>query len=212
MSLLMAVLAAAAPVSTPAPSIAPVMVQSDIPGLVTSEDYPLDAAQAGRSVAATVEIRVDPNGRPIGCSVVQALGDAPLAEQVCTLAMRRRYGAARLMSGAAAHARVVTLVRMWVPGSADAERVAATRLAPDYEVRLGALPGNSGKATDVRMVLETNRAGKVTQCGAMNDAQADLAAAICKVRTIFHTEPFKDGRGSNVAYVTEATVRVYAGE
>lgn len=203
-------LAAAAAGATPEAAPPEGMVRSDLPGLVTASEYPADALAEGRQVAAAIEMRVDPNGLPVGCRVVSAQGDAALAERVCSIALAKRYAAAHLLIGSAAYARVTTMVRLFIPGAAGADAIAAARMPPDYEVRMAAAPG-SAAVTDVRMVLETNRKGQVTQCGARDDAQADLAEAICKVRTIFRAEPLADQRGEAVPYVTEATVRVHAG-
>lgn len=185
------------------------MASADLPGLVTAEEYPADALEAGRSVAATIEIRVDPVGHPIGCRPVATIGDAQLADAICSIALQKRYFSARLLDGTPAHALVTTMVRLYVPGSKDADAVAAARMAPDYEVKVAPTPGTP-PATDVRMVLEVNRKGKVTQCGARDDSQADLAEAICRARTIFRTSPLRDERNQPISYITEATVRVRA--
>jgi hypothetical protein len=199
MSMLLPILAAATMASGAA--------SSDLPGLVRADEYPEQALAEGRQVAAAIEIRVDPNGLPIGCRVVSAQGDATLADAVCGIALRKRYAAARLLSGMPAHARVTTMVRLYLPGTPGADAIAAATLRPDYEVHTAGLPAT----TDVRMVLQTNRKGQVTQCGAKDDAQADLAEAICKARTLFRVEPMLDQRGDAVPYVTETTVRIHAG-
>lgn len=204
MPLLLPALAAAAALATPG------MAQSDLPGLVTAEEYPAEALAEGKSAAATIAIRVDPKGHPIGCRVAAVVGDAALADAICQIAMRKRYFAARLLDGAPAHAQVTTTVRLWVPGSPDAEKVAAVQPGPDYDVRV-APAADTPPLTDVRMVLQVSRKGAVTQCGAKDESQADLARAICKARTIFRTGPLQDERGQPVPYVTEATVRIHAG-
>lgn len=185
------------------------VAEPDLPGLVTAQEYPAEAVAAGRSVAATIEIRVAPNGHPIGCRVVATVGDAALADGVCAIALQKRYSAARLLDGSAAHARVTTMVRLYVPGSADAAAVAAARMPPDYQVKVAPTPGVA-PLTDVRMVLEVDRKGMVAQCGAKDETQAELAQAICKARAIFHAEPLQDERGRAVPYITEATVRIHA--
>lgn len=196
-------LAAAAAVSAPAGVADP-----DIPGMVTALEYSPEARAAGRSTAATIEIRVDPTGRPQDCKVVSALGDAHLARDVCKIASSKRYNPARLRDGTAAFAVVTTLVRLYVPGPATQD-IAAARLQPVAEVKVAQLRGNAA-SEDVTLVTTVDPSGKVIECGPKLEEQRSLAEAICTHTDLFHPAIVKDENGKPMPYIAESLVRAWA--
>jgi TonB family protein len=180
----------------------------DIRGMVTGSEYPADALAEGKSVAATIEIRVNTAGRPEHCRVVQALGDARLAKEICRIAARKRYNPARLRDGTPAYAVVRTMVRLYVPGSLG-EAIAAARLDPAADVKVAAL--RRGRASeDVVLVTAVGTDGRVTECGPKDEDQRALAEAICTRPDLFHPAVVTDGKGAVMPYIAETLVRAWA--
>lgn len=196
-------LAAAATVAAPAGVADP-----DIPGMVTTQEYSPEARAAGKSTAATIEIRVDTSGRPRDCKVVSALGDARLAHDVCRIASGKRYNPARLKDGTPAYAVVTTMVRLYVPGPATQE-IAAARLQPAAEVKVASLRGNAA-SEDVTLVTTVDATGKVVECGPKLEEQRNLAEAICTHTDLFHPRVVKDEAGAPMPYIAETLVRAWA--
>ncbi|WP_225206971.1 energy transducer TonB [Novosphingobium huizhouense] len=199
-----ALLAAAAAIQSP-----PGVADADIPGMVTLAEYPVEARAAGRSAAATIELRVDTDGRPQACRVVAVLGDSALARDICAIAAAKRYNPARLRDGTPAFAVVTTMVRLYVPGPATAE-IAAARMAPAADVRLAGVPGNAA-SEDVTLVTAVDARGVVIQCGPKREEQRNLAEAICTQAKALRPAVVRDAAGTPMPYISETLVRARAG-
>ncbi|MCH7627357.1 MULTISPECIES: TonB family protein [Novosphingobium] len=206
----LALAATAAAAALPTVSAPAGIADADIPGMVTAQEYPPEARAAGKSTAATIEIRVDTTGRPQDCRVVAALGDARLARDVCRIAAKKRYNPARLRDGTPAFAVVTTMVRLYLPGPATQE-IAAARLQPAAEVKVATLRGNAASA-DVMLVTAVDVAGRIVECGPKLEDQRDLAEAICTRTDLFHPPVVTDAKGVAMPYIAETLVRAWAGQ
>ncbi|MCW1382378.1 energy transducer TonB [Novosphingobium sp. KCTC 2891] len=203
---LLFVLAAAAAATQPVPTG---IADPDIKGMVTQSEYPADALARGKSAAAAIEIRVDTEGRPQGCSVVRAIGDASLAKDICKITLKKRYNPARLRDGTPAFAVVTTMVRLYVPGTPDAQAVAAARLEPANVVKVASLRGGAS-SEDVGLVIAVDPSARVVQCGPKAEEQRTIAEAICEKPDLFHPSVVTDAKGAAMPYIAETTVRVFA--
>jgi TonB family protein len=68
--------------------------------LMTADDYPTAALQAGDYGVVSIHLQVTADGRVGGCAVTETSGSAPLDQATCSLALRRaRFDPARDAAG-----------------------------------------------------------------------------------------------------------------
>jgi TonB family protein len=143
-------------------------------------DYPMKAFEKQWKGAATFELMVDPEGRPIDCTIIQSTGYTTLDKETCFIAMHRaRFSPARGPDGALAYGSYRSMVK-WRRPDQDSLQVEP---GPDLEVTVSALPEGTKKPAAVKVAYFVNAQGQASSCTVLPESKAQpssLAEAACK--------------------------------
>ena len=140
--------------------------------LMTADDYPTAALQAGDYGVVSIHLQVTAEGRVGGCAVTETSGSAPLDQATCSLALRRaRFEPARDAAGRA------------IPGD---YRTAMTFGINEHQpltvipMRLGVKALPTGYARPARVQVFFGAGGKAIDCVTRESSgNADADRAIC---------------------------------
>ena len=186
----------------------------DLGTLLRVQDYPEWAVNKSSSAAALVRLLVDPTGKIVRCETVATEGNANLAAQICVVARHHKVHPAITADGSPAWSQAMTMARFYIPGAAEADRIAKLGQSPDAELTVNRLPGGAGMI-DVKVVLAVDEQGVPTLC--TTDPRSDvggnpaaLAAAVCANRATLGLKTVTAPDGHPLRYVTPLTVRLIA--
>ena len=144
-------------------------------------DYPTRYLQAERSAAAIIEIIIDPDGRIAQCREIEAFGDVKFAHEFCTLQKSSRWRAAVDESGKPTYGLVRTLFRMFIPNSPQGDEIARLAQLPELELTVNRLPAAADDHLDIKISLQVDASGTVTNCEPRPDQAVprNFAAEAC---------------------------------
>jgi protein TonB len=107
-------------VAPPPPPAPPRKVQSatsakgDLRSLFSADDYPASAQSAGAEGTTRASLTIGPDGRVVGCSVVQSSGNTALDSATCNILRRRaKFVPARDSNGNATSDTITTPAIVW---------------------------------------------------------------------------------------------------
>jgi hypothetical protein len=196
-------LAAAAAVGLAAPHFS----KGDSEHLVAR--YPTDALRERKSAAAFIDAIVDPTGRVISCKVLSAYGDQKLAANICRLIDGSKIEPA-IAQGQPSYGVFRQLIRLFTPGNAAGDKVAALREQPEVEVQVNLLPQNKSNLRVTADVL-VDPTGKPEACDVAN-APAGYGDVACAQVAGVAFEPLQDKDGKPVQYVRSVIVDFVTGK
>ncbi|MBB4613688.1 hypothetical protein [Novosphingobium taihuense] len=136
-----------------------------------------------QSVAARIEVIVRPDGLIEKCTVLETVGPASVARQLCNAQKPRTWKAAVGSDGNLTFGVVREWVKLVVPGSTNQSRISGIEDPVDAIIAMP--PGLDGAASrEVTVFVEMDEQGTPVACRAAQDAgMADLAcAAALKIR------------------------------
>ena len=174
--------------------------------LISFGDYPDDALEKNQSAAALLEVIVGPDGKVIGCSVVNVAGSRKLAEHMCKIVGRKKIPPATLGDGTPAYSRLRMVFRMVVPGEDGRSYAAGARQSAEQVLIAANLPAHlTNKVADV--VLAIGAGGNVLDCAptAVTENRA-VAAAACKAKSNLLVQPLVLPNGNKPVFVANMRV------
>lgn len=181
----------------------------DVGSLLKLSDYPSDALEHEQSVAALLEIVIDPSGKVASCTVVSVVGNYKLAGQLCEIVRRKKTSPATLSDGTRTYARVRSGFRMFVPGAEGADKAAAAQQSADQVLTASYLPaGKEGRAADLALAVDAQ--GQIIDCAPTpHTKNPDIAALGCKARASLHVEPLILPDGSRPVFVSSSRIEFH---
>jgi len=177
------------------------------PPVLSPSDYPTFAVRDKRSVAVTLDILTNPKGKVIKCVPITIAGDKLLAKSLCDTVKIKRVKPAIGANGEAAYGLRREFIKLWLPGTGQADAVERVTQKPDAEFDAAASSGVERDAIDVKLVVEVDQTGKVAGCEF--DPAADMAkyaAAACEQLKQADLGTRTDGK-TPISYVREVRVR-----
>ena len=107
-------------IAPPAPPPPPRKVQSatsargDLRSLFSADDYPASAQSAGAEGTTRASLTIGPDGRVVGCSIIQSSGNGALDSATCNILRRRaKFVPARDSNGNATTDTITTPPIVW---------------------------------------------------------------------------------------------------
>lgn len=174
------------------------------------QDFPSAYLRKNASAAAILELVIDEKGKVESCRVVDTIGDTEFANSFCGVIRRSRWTPAVDVEGQASVGVLRTLVRMYVPETAQGATVEAVKEAPDIELQLAATPKGASLPLDIKVALLTDGAGKFTACEPKPDSTAPsqmLAIACEQALKANRPPPVRANGGELSHFVTELKIR-----
>lgn len=144
------------------------------------DDYPIKAFEEQWKGAAIFELVVDPQGKPVDCTITHSTGYQTLDSETCFIAMHRaRFSPARGPDGAVAYGSYRSMVK-WRRPDQDSLQVAP---GPDLEVTVASLPEGTKKPAAVKVAYFVDAQGQASSCTVLAESKAQPASltdAACK--------------------------------
>lgn len=171
--------------------------------------YPTSDVANERSAAAVIKLTIAPNGKVVGCELVDQVGDAGLAGRICRISSRVKWKPARERAGQAAFGVMTTLVRFAIPGTPQGDLVRKTQLEPDV-IAKSALANvfATGGGVDVKVSLQIDPNAVLVACEPVVPTEASLANEACGIAARLKFDGLIDPAGEPVTYVTERKIRL----
>jgi hypothetical protein len=176
--------------------------------LIAYQDYPIWALRKDISVAALVELLIEPSGKVKQCRVESVVGDPKLAEDVCKLLTGRKVEPPQLADGTRIHGRTKTIVRFFVPETPVGDQVAKVKETPELTIFAKNLPASVlGRST--RLEFAIDQTGHVTDCGpGYRNLEPEIAEIACKNSSGLKIEPLIIPNSGAVPFVTSIRVEL----
>ncbi len=132
--------------------------QANLPGLFSTDDYPLKALRNEETGTVTFSVAIDRDGRVTNCTVTESSGSASLDLTTCSIIQRRaRFRPARDAQGRAVEDHSTGRIKWALPLNPP---------MPFVDLRMA-------------MIFTTNAAGEVTKCRIESNAEQPPPAALC---------------------------------
>ena len=128
-----------------------------------NERYPQWALHTNRSAGALVELVVDPDGRVQSCTLLDTIGSARLAQEMCEETEKMRLLGAQDTEGRPAYGVVHTLLKFTVDGD-ELKMVDSAGEPADLELTAEALPQGYERGFVVEVDLLVDAEGSVRHC------------------------------------------------
>ena len=170
--------------------------------------FPQWAVREDKSAAAIVSVWVDPSGRIYDCKALQRIGDKRLADEICSLVLRRRIPGAVDHEGAAVTGNIVTLIKLTLPGTPVGDQIARMTQPPDLTLELNRLPQGLSSPYKLGLAVEVGVDGSTGACNGTLQANETLAHIACERLAAETFEVALNKDGAPVPYVRSLTAMI----
>lgn len=176
----------------------------------TVRDYPQSALRNDEMGYARIRITVSPQGKPIGCSVIDSSDVISLDKASCDIMLKRgKFTPAQDAAGRPSYGVVRASVPWYIGfNPADMRAIEARNRPPDIDivVSVAALPAGLASPLAVLADVEVSASGTVTDCNveAGGAVPAELVRLACaQARTLGRPLPARDAGDVPVASVQQ---------
>ena len=166
------------------------------------QSYPTWAVEEEKSTAAVISYWVDPKGRVYDCQLLANIGDRKLAGEVCGLVRRVKMRPAVDADAMPITAHVVTMIRLFVPGTQQAQDVAKAKMEADFVLEVNNLPSEVGETYVSTVISRVDRNGQVVECYGNELGHAVMDKLACEQISHSKLPIGKDRKGQPVDYIT----------
>ena len=131
---------------------------------ISAKDIDRVAAMVGDStVAASVEIVVDPQGKMQSCVILKAWGSVEAARMLCEFEGSGGWVPARDKDGQPAWSVIRQILQFGARGVLDREAEKLAK-APDLEIFVERLPSPGARPLNVKIAMQVDASGQVVAC------------------------------------------------
>ena len=176
----------------------------------TVRDYPQSALRNDEMGYARIRVTVSPQGKPIGCSVIDSTDIASLDKASCEIMLKRgKFTPAHDAAGQPSYGVIRTSVPWYIGfNPADMRAIEARNRPPDIDivVAVAALPAGLAAPLALLADVQVSATGRITGCNAEagGAVPAELAQLACvQARTLGRPQPARDGSDAPVASVQQ---------
>lgn len=142
-----------------------------------ADDYPVQAFERRWEGATLFQLTVDPNGKPVHCTIEVSSGHEMLDKRACSIAMKRaRFMQALSSSGTPSYG----VYRSRLNWALDPAYFAQSEIGPDFEVSVSKLPDGSTGPVSVKYAVEVDASGNPVACSAFPGSHRALGELGCE--------------------------------
>jgi len=176
-----------------------------------NDRYPQWALHTDQSAGALVELVVNPQGRIESCVLLDSVGNARLAAEMCEETEGLRLRSATDTAGNPVYGKIRTLLRFSAQGNDDLSLVENSGEPNDLEVPLAQLPAAypNGFVVEVDVLVDTE--GSVQACDAAFQGPPPgfepYISQACERAGQLRLDPFTGSSDAAAPYVTRRRVR-----
>ena len=162
-------------------------------------------APHGAIAGGRMRALIEPNGDVEDCRLLVYAGEQRSAERLCRLFERQRIKPAKDAQGTPIHALFDTTI--WTHPSADSALPRLPDPEPIFELTVERLPPDIPNPFTLAVAMVIDETGRVTTCGALDDASEALSRAACEQMDHAEFDPVTDRKGNAVRHAMMTTVR-----